>query len=663
VNTDLNLKAIRTCDHLIDVVIGLIASWTLAFHFSKLFNLERDATLITGIVVFLTVTYFLFNNLEKHKNANDPPSFTSTQNKSHTVIFLSLIAVSALLAWVDLDGLLWPLAWILLIGVLFFSFKNSWETDRTTTSQRTRELSRLGTIFVIGLALLTAFLSLIMVRPDQDDVFLVNHSTWVSEHADEMPQRDTIFSDNSLPTERPAGVQTSIESLIGAVAAHVPVTAAALTYFAWGPLIAALGVLVTWRLLRGLGARSPALATWAGTAFLIVDGEMHASFGNFFVGRSWQGKTVLLLLVIPMLWHHGSHWGRTGSKKSLYVATLAGVAGVGLSSSAAFLVPVVILAAVAVTSIEQQKPQRLIQALIVIAPAVTAGFYTILSEPQKLEAAIGFIASISPKELLDSGNEPIEILRMVFDRGATTFIIMICIFTSWITVKNRSARLILLAGPIVVFLGFFTPGILDVMNEIGDADAVAWRTLWVLPLPAMVGLVLTTPRAGIRGAPVVASIILIATFLILGTPITSSDNRKAEIVWPPVYDLPQPEQQSASSLIEIAGLGGIVAGPENVDFSVSVMTTKVRSINPRSSYLSGRHAREEFRSDERLILSRGLETGRSEYGTESFENALRVLSPDAVCLKDSKEQEVAEVLINVGYKEIGNDGFCRIWVE
>ena len=201
------------------------------------------------------------------------------------------------------------------------------------------------------------------------------------------------------------------------------------------------------------------------------------------------------------------------------------------------------------------------------------------------------------------------------------------------------------------------------MNEIGDADAVAWRTLWVLPLPAMVGLVLIAPRAGIRGAPVIASTILVATFLTLGTPITSSDNRKAEIVWPPAYDLPQPEQQSASSLIEIAGPGGVVAGPENVDFSVSVMTTKVRSINPRSAYLTGRHAREEFRSDERLILSRGLETGRSEYGTESFENALRVLKPDAICLKDTKEQEVAEVLKNVGYKEIGNDGFCRMWVE
>jgi hypothetical protein len=40
-----------------------------------------------------------------------------------------------------------------------------------------------------------------------------------------------------------------------------------------------------------------------------------------------------------------------------------------------------------------------------------------------------------------------------------------------------------------------------------------------------------------------------------------------------------------------------------------------------------------------------------------------VLAPDAVCLKNSNEEEVAEILENVGYEEIENDGFCRIWVD
>ena len=660
---DLNLKTIRGCDLLLDLVVKAIACFTIAFYISLLFGLHRDIFLLLGMGIFLTGCYLTCKNLRKNRDANDPPALTSSQNPSLTFLFTVLLIISVCLAWLQIDGLQWPLIWLVLFGVLFLSARNAWRTEPTSISSRRRETSRIGTLLVITVALLSAFLSLIMVRPDQDDVFLVNRSTWVSEHASELPDRDTVFSDNTFPSERPSVVPTSIEPLIGALAAHLPITAAALTYFGWGPLIAALGVLSTWRLLRGMGARSPALATLVGTAFLIVDGEMHASFGNFFAGRSWQGKAVLLLLVIPALWHHGANWGRTGERHSLNSSILAGIAGIGLSSSAVFLIPVVTIAAVGSTAIEQRKLGRLKNASIVILPSIVAGFFALLSEPQKLLDPLGVLGSIDAKKLLDSGNEPINVLRMVFDEGATTFIILVCVFTAWMTVRDRSVRLLLLSAPIAVFVCFFAPGVLDLMNEIGQADAVAWRVLWILPLPAMVGLVLTALRAGIRAAPVLLTAIVFVVFSVFGTPITSSMNRDVEIVWPPSYDLPQPEQQSASSLIDIAGPGGVVAGPENVDFSVSVMTTKVRSINPRSAYLTGRHAGEEFRSNERLILSRGLETGRSEYGAESFENALRVLSPDAVCLKDTKEEEVAEVLINVGYKEIGNDGFCRIWVE
>ena len=47
---DLNLKTIRFCDHLIDIVIGLIAAWTFVFHVSNLFNLTRDETIILSLI-------------------------------------------------------------------------------------------------------------------------------------------------------------------------------------------------------------------------------------------------------------------------------------------------------------------------------------------------------------------------------------------------------------------------------------------------------------------------------------------------------------------------------------------------------------------------------------------------------------------------------------
>ena len=48
---------------------------------------------------------------------------------------------------------------------------------------------------------LVALLSLVMVRPDQDDVFVVNRSTWIAEHDTSFPERDTVFSDDVLPVQ------------------------------------------------------------------------------------------------------------------------------------------------------------------------------------------------------------------------------------------------------------------------------------------------------------------------------------------------------------------------------------------------------------------------------------------------------------------------------
>jgi len=205
--------------------------------------------------------------------------------------------------------------------------------------------------------------------------------------------------------------------------------------------------------------------------------------------------------------------------------------------------------------------------------------------------------------------------------------------------------------------------VLDLMNEVGDADAVAWRTLWVLPLPAMVGLVVTAPRAGMRAAQVVAPVVVLAVLAATGTPITSGGNRGAELVWPPAYDLPRPEAASAATLAALVDDGGRVAGPEEVDFAVSVLTTRVRATNPRSSYLVGRHVGEGFAPGERAVLSRALDSGTAEYGSESVAMALEVLAPDALCLRADTGDSLDRVLDTAGYWEVDADSTCRYWLR
>ena len=170
-------------------------------------------------------------------------------------------------------------------------------------------------------------------------------------------------------------------------------------------------------------------------------------------------------------------------------------------------------------------------------------------------------------------------------------------------------------------------------------------------------------RPGIRAAPVIVPVVVLAVLLAVGTPITSGDNRGTELVWPPAVDLPRPEVDSARMLVYLAPTGGTVAGPEKVDFAVAVLGVEVRAVNPRSSYLRGRHAGRDFHALDRMTLSHALEHGYSEWGTEATARSIDVLAPDAVCLRKGQGDEVADLLLDGGYDRAGVDDTCRFFVR
>ena len=676
---------VRWSDRVLDGAVAGLAGWTVVFHLARWTGMGRDGALglwIVAIAAWIVVRLRGPNGRE----ASGPAASGSVPDQrwpDQRWSVAGLAVVALLLAWIDVDGLWWPVLWACIGVLLLAAVRRSLPTtDPATGGEESARAvpTDAATIAVLLLAVVMAVLSLVMVRPDQDDVFVVNRSTWIAEHDTSFPERDTVFSDDVLPVQRPAGLPTSVEAFLGSIAALVRVAAATLAYLGLGPLVAALSVLATWRLLRGLGARAPVLATWVGTAFLILDGAEHGSFGNFSAGRSWQGKVVFLVVVVPVLWHHAAAWGRTGRRQHLWAAAFGVVAGLGLTSTAVLVAPVVVASAVTATAVHaatgRARQGRLGWGLVATVPALAVGLGTLLSEPQRLDdlagaLTSGVVAAFDPLRWLDSGTEPIGVVRMVFGGGFGALVAVASALLAWATVGDRSTRLLLLAGPVAVFAGFLAPGVLDVLNEVGEADAIAWRTVWILPVPALVGLMLTQVRLVLPGrSPVppfaVAAVVLLVLAL-SGTAITSSANRGTRLVWPPVVDLPRPEVDGARGLVDRAPTGGRVAGPEDVDFAVSVITSRVKSTNPRSAYLRGRHVDGAFLATERRTLSHALEHGWAEWGVEAVADALEGLRPDAVCLRAEPPigdgREVVEVLVEAGYLADGSDVACRYFVR
>jgi hypothetical protein len=662
VHVDAGVLLARRSDRVLDLAVGALAVWTVIFHLARLVGVTRDPAFGLWVVATIALAVVLARSTGGWAAAGGHGS----AGRIPGIPVVLGLAGAAVLAFMDVDGLWWPLAWLGLVGVLAMAahaVRAAGPTPATTVRAALHRTSRTAAVSVLVLAGLAALLALVMVRPDLDDVFVVNRSAWVAAHDGVFPDRDTIFSDDVLPVERPAALATSVEALLGSAAAAGRVSAVALTHLGFGPLIAALAVLATWRLLRGLGARSAAAATWAGTLFLVLDGAVHGSFGNFFAGRSWQGKAVFLLLVVPTLWHHGAAYGRTGLRRHLLALAAGVVAGLGLTSSSVLVAPPVVLAAVAATALDAGQPRRIARSLVAAVPALLAGCYALVAVPQRLGDAGTVLGLLDVRRFLDSGTEPIAMLRMVFGDGLAAFVALAAALTAWAVVGSRGSRMLLLVGPVVVFGAFLAPGVFDVLDAAGEADAVAWRTLWVLPLPAMVGLVVTAGRPGVRAVPVVSLAVLLTVLLVAGTPITSSANRGTELVWPPVVDLPRPEVDSARTLVHMAPQGGTVAGPEDVDFAVSVLGVDVRAVNPRASYLRGRHAGPDFHALDRLTLTHALEHGYAEWGTEATARAVEVLAPDVVCLRKSRGDEVADVLVAGGYVIAGVDDTCRFFIR
>ena len=196
--------------------------------------------------------------------------------------------------------------------------------------------------WAVGLAVFAMF----TLRPNPDDLYYLNLSQWVAEHGS-FPLRDTIFANLTYPMSNWPPV-ASYDALVGAAAHLLGTQAGTIEYVVVTPLATALSVLALWRLLRAWRAPHLALTLSAAMVFLLLDGtSSYATPGNLFLTRLWQGKVILLCLLVPLLLVYALRYVERPSRSTGAWLLLGGVASVALSTTAIFLTPLVAVAGAA----------------------------------------------------------------------------------------------------------------------------------------------------------------------------------------------------------------------------------------------------------------------------------------------------------------------------
>ncbi|MEV5830433.1 DUF6077 domain-containing protein [Spirillospora sp. NPDC052242] len=503
------------------------------------------------------------------------------------------------------------------------------------------EAARWGT----PLALLTgaglAVASLFVLNSDGDDAYFVSRSVATAETG-RIPMNDVIFTRGTTGAIAGEPPVSSVEVFAGALARIVGVPGASFVWYVLLPAVTFLAIWALWRLVRAWAPRRAALCLAVGVVYLLWTGLSPASLGSFHLLRMWQGKAVLVSLLVPLLFAYLTHWAERRTRRDLVLLGAAGVAAVGLTSTAAFVVSLVVLAAVAP---------------LVVAGRVRTGLAACAAMAYPVAAGLAVILLYDSVSVHGTVHDAPASYRAVLLYATLGVLAGCALWLAPWTVRPGVPALIC-GGAAALLTLLILPGVLALAADVTGAGQVLWRTMWLVPAPALIGLLAAVrlpdavrPRISARGARVAAAgapaAVLAAAIVVGGTPVWAESNGSV-VAERPSWKADPARVGTARAIVAEAGPGGIVLMPGRYMRLVPLLTTETHAVNPNSHYLSLLPAPERAVED-RELLSAAVRSARSEKPAPAeVEGALRRLDVRVACAYPWDERGL-DLLRTAGY--------------
>jgi hypothetical protein len=600
-------------DGLTEFAVVAFASWTLLYDIGAMARLGTSLLLLLWAACLVVIAVGLVRLHRAPGAATAEPVLSAgwltavTRWRRHLGVASVLFGIAAGLA-VGLHRAGLPWAWTWVLGMLAVAATMTWLLlpDGAASPAAGRPVgaalpdsapaggqAQRGSLLALGTAVAAAIFSLYIVRPDGDDAYFVSRAVWTAQHG-RIPLKDVIFTNqavNQIPSESPL---SSVEVLIGALARLFGVSAASFTYYIALPVFTFFAVWAVWLLIRRWAPGRYVLCFAVAMVYLAWSGTSGASFGSFHLVRMWQGKAAFVSVLVPLLYAYLTQWAEHRSRHNLLLVVAAGIAAAGLTSSAALVVPL-IAAAVAVPLL---LARQIAAALGVLAGAA----YPVL---------VGLVmAALFPVHFPAPPFAAQTVWAWVLLTGVPGAIGGVALWTAP-RLARRGVPALITSGVAGVVTVLMIPGVLKVIGDTTGANAVLWRTMWVVPAPAVVGVLaavrlppLGRLRADARWTAAIPAVAVCATMLVAGLPVWSPQNVvHAFIARHPSWKYDPLSLSLARKALRADHHSGDLLSTARVMSAIPLVTSEIQAVNARSHYLALLPASSQFIAD-RLLLTR-----------------------------------------------------------
>jgi hypothetical protein len=654
-------------DFVSDLGVLAFATWTLIAYGGMLAGAK--ATLLV-IVWFATAPFLVALLILLSRRGVAPPAPEKAPDRRVTppsrhgrVLLLAGLAagfIAAIIAAAAEDAP-WVLVWLgafvaVAAAVAMGRLRSEGPTHRLTPVAWPAHAFAAAVGFAFGV------MSLFINRPSGDDTFYVNRATGTAQ-LNRIPIRDIIFTDERLPPLSGTGLPVdTFSALQGALARLVDVHAASVVYLLTPPLMTFLATWALWRLLRSWAPRNLLLCFALGCVYWLFSAQGQLTSGSFFLSRMWQGKVILAAWLVMTAYVFMTRWLASRDALTAVLLVAAGVGSIGMASSAAFVAPLLFATAgvpLVASRIWRGLPVLIVAATFPLVVGLVAAQKYSLIEPFQLAEKITRQRGAERGTFWSIGTS--WYFHEVFGVGLLAAVGLIALIAApWLARSGPPARLA--AGIAVVSILLLAPAVLPALNHVTDLTTVLRRALWIIPFPAMVGLLGAVPLldlsrrlarapAAQRLPAAAAPAVLVAALLVaFGHPLWSSW-RSGDSLWSKriAWKMsPRPLASARAILRRYDGSEPILT-EEPIMHSIGLITVRPKAVNPRSFYARLMPERRD-RTRDRLALTRFVEEEGPIPSRAQVESALSELRVGLVCVDNSRLTVIREVE-DIGYRE------------